>query len=619
MSERLRDLVTAALGRDFEIEAEIGRGATGVVYRARDRTLERLVALKVLPPDLAYREEVRRRFLLEARTAARLVHPHVVPVFAVGERDGLVWLAMAYIEGESLASRLARERPTFAETRRILQEVADALAHAHSRGVVHRDVKPDNILLEASTGRSLVTDFGIARALEGDSRLTQTGVAVGSPAYMSPEQATGERAVDGRSDIYSLGVVGYQMIAGVLPFQAASPPAMLLKHVTERPRSLLELRPDAPRDLAEIVERALAKEPSERWPDAAALRDALAKASLEDAPASSRWSPRGRLAVQKTASPKARRNDRPEEPPSGDLLPAWMPPEWRQARRAWRQRKEASSAPLRKGVTIDDVREFRARAAGTALTLCVLAAVNAVFTPEFPWVIFPALGMGLGLVRRGALLWGAGLNLRTLFGPGWQERTEAALGQTPSAGRSRNGDPLLDSVPKDVLQGRYGAVLQRAASDRAAVLDALQRLSPAERELVPDVAPTVEALALRVQGLAQALHRLEAVLRPGASSELERRMEVLRAEPQSQERERRLTLLERQRTTLADLERQRQRLAEQLESAVLLLRNMRLDLLALRSAGLQSALNEVTSATQEARALSRDIQIALETVRELRD
>ena len=177
------------------------------------------------------------RFLREAQTAAQLSHPNIVPIYSVDEVDGLVFFVMALVEGESLGVHLKRERRVpFDFARRVLRDVADALAYAHARSIVHRDIKPDNILMDRVTGRTLVSDFGIARAAEGDSRLTVTGIAVGTPAYMSPEQAIGEREIDGRSDLYSLGVVGYQMLTGELPFSANNTPAMLMKHINEAPR-----------------------------------------------------------------------------------------------------------------------------------------------------------------------------------------------------------------------------------------------------------------------------------------------------------------------------------------------------------------------------------------------
>src|SRR5262249_27185001 len=257
-----------------------------VVYRATDVRLNRTVAIKVLPPDVAFNAEVRARFLREAQTAAQLNHPNIVPIYAVDEKDGgsLVYFVMAFVDGESLGVRLNREGAwPVDETVRVLHDVADALAYAHARGVVHRDIKPDNILIDRATGRPMVTDFGIARAAAGDVRLTVTGVAVGTPAYMSPEQALGDGELDGRSDLYSLAVVGYHMLAGGTPFVANNTPAMLVKHVSERPRPIRERRPDMPAYLAVAIDRALAKRPEDRWADAAEFRDALDSAQSSSA------------------------------------------------------------------------------------------------------------------------------------------------------------------------------------------------------------------------------------------------------------------------------------------------------------------------------------------------
>src|SRR5688500_7838178 len=221
MPDELLSRLTAAIGARYETTDEIGRGGMGVVFRARDVRLRRSVAIKLLPPELAFRDEVRSRFLREAQTAAQLSHPNVVPIYSVDEIDGLVFFVMALIEGESLGAQLKRDRHvTVAFARRVLRDVADALSYAHARSIIHRDIKPDNILLERVTGRSLASAFATARAAEGDSRLTVTCLAVGTPAYMSPEQAMGEREIAGRSDLYSLGVVVYQMLTGELPFFA---------------------------------------------------------------------------------------------------------------------------------------------------------------------------------------------------------------------------------------------------------------------------------------------------------------------------------------------------------------------------------------------------------------
>src|SRR2546425_1994434 len=276
----LADRLSHALGDAYTLEGEIGRGGMGVVYNARDERLKRRVAVKVLPPELAFREEIRTRFLREAETAARLSHPHIVPIHSVGEGpDRLVYFVMAYVDGEALAAKLKRRgRLPPEEARRIMIETSDALAAAHALGIINRDVNPDNIMLEGSRGRVVVTDFGIAKALSsttGGATLTATGVAIGTPHYMSPEQAAGDREIDGRSDLYSLGVVSYQMLVGELPFRAPTVPGILMKQITERAPLVTDRRPDCPEDLAAAVMRCLEKDPEDRWSTAEALRRAL--------------------------------------------------------------------------------------------------------------------------------------------------------------------------------------------------------------------------------------------------------------------------------------------------------------------------------------------------------
>src|SRR5688572_367463 len=308
MSESLHDRVVAAIGHHYELESEIGRGGMSVVYRARDIRLNRAVAIKVLPPELAHDPAVSTRFTREAQTSAHLAHAHIVPIYDVGEGSGIAYFVMALITGGNLATLLGREpRQPIEDVRRLLWEIADALAYAHLRGVIHRDIKPDNILLDKDTGRAMVTDFGIARAMEANTRLTVTGIAVGTPAYMSPEQAVGEREIDGRSDIYSLGVLAYQMLTGRVPFTAGNSVALLMKHVSEYPRPIAELRPETPKGLRDAIERALAKSPEDRWPMAATLRDAL----TSDAVPGAAWRGERREQVRYTSPrPENARRDR---------------------------------------------------------------------------------------------------------------------------------------------------------------------------------------------------------------------------------------------------------------------------------------------------------------------
>jgi predicted Ser/Thr protein kinase len=277
--EALPGLTEALQGR-YRLERELGRGGMGVVYLARELRLERQVALKVLPPDLARAPELRERFLREARTAAQLSHPNIVPIYHADETGGFAFFAMGFVDGETLADYIkTRGRLSPADAVRILREVAWALAYAHARGVIHRDIKPENVMLERATGRVLVTDFGIARDTRATS-LTQEGHVLGSVHYMSPEQATGD-AIDGRSDLYALGVIGFQALTGQLPFSAAAPGAVLVMHATKAAPRLREVAPDVPESLARVIDRALAKAPDERYPSGEALAAALAAAMAD--------------------------------------------------------------------------------------------------------------------------------------------------------------------------------------------------------------------------------------------------------------------------------------------------------------------------------------------------
>ena len=265
----------AALAGEYSLERELGRGGMGVVYLARDVQLDRHVAIKVLPAHLASQPESRERFLREARTAAGLSHPNIVPIHRVGEARGFVFFVMSYVPGHTLGERLRAHGPLgAAEATRLLREVAWALAYAHGRGIVHRDVKPDNILLEEESGRALVTDFGIAHV--GSSTLsTDPGTIMGTAHFMSPEQATSEH-VDGRSDLYSLGVVGFLAVSGRLPFEAPNVPALLLKQVMEAAPSLTEVAPGVWPALAHAIDRCLRKDPPARFSDGEELARALA-------------------------------------------------------------------------------------------------------------------------------------------------------------------------------------------------------------------------------------------------------------------------------------------------------------------------------------------------------
>ncbi|MGH7646340.1 MAG: serine/threonine-protein kinase [Gemmatimonadales bacterium] len=252
------DFQSALAGR-YSLERELGRGGMGVVYLAREVRLDRPVAIKLLPPTRAADGRLRERFLREARTAAKLSHPNIIPIHAVDELGEFVFFAMAYVEGETLTDRVRRRGPLApSEAGQVLREVAWALAYAHGQGVVHRDVKPDNILLEAGTGRALVMDFGIAAVVRGAGGL-DGGEVIGTPEFMSPEQALGER-VDARSDLYALGLVGFFALSGRLPFERGKPTEVLAKQVTEAAPPLASVAAGLPRRLAQVIDQCLVKD-----------------------------------------------------------------------------------------------------------------------------------------------------------------------------------------------------------------------------------------------------------------------------------------------------------------------------------------------------------------------
>ncbi|HET9424585.1 MAG TPA: serine/threonine-protein kinase [Gemmatimonadaceae bacterium] len=281
---------STALAGQYEVEREIGRGGMGVVYLARDLRLDRMVAIKTLPLHLADDATIRERFLREARTAARLSHPNIVPVHRADEVGGQVFFVMGFVDGDSLAARLASAGalpPKVAVP--ILRDVAAALGYAHRQGIVHRDVKTENILLDSVGGRAMVTDFGIARVAEA-APLTATGQVLGTVYYLSPEQVAGDD-VDARSDVYALGVVGYAMLAGKFPFEGPLASAVLVAHVNKQPVPLGVAAPHVPASLATIIDRCLAKNPDHRFQACADMDAALAAAEADAARVSTVPSP----------------------------------------------------------------------------------------------------------------------------------------------------------------------------------------------------------------------------------------------------------------------------------------------------------------------------------------
>lgn len=665
----LQARVAQVIAPAFVVEGEIGRGGNGIVYKARDVRLKRTVAVKLLPPELAYRAEIRTRFLQEAQTAAQLSHPNIVPIYTVDERDGLVYFVMGFVDGESLGGRLRARGPVDAtETKRILREVGEALAYAHARGVIHRDIKPDNILL-ASDGRALVTDFGIARAIDettgGGTRLTATGMAIGTPAYMSPEQCAGDRTIDGRSDLYSLGVVGYQMLSGMPPFTGSSTPALLIKQISEAPVPLKERRPDVPEQLARVVMALLAKAPSDRFADAAAFVAALEGGPIPNQPAAP------------TAPAVAPAPSAVQGPTGRPVAAPLLPPAFSDAEVArWNEPK---------------VKKFRKRFGMYIVVNAVILVISLfgnsdLLTVTAIWSMLEAYWY--------ARLWADGYDWRDVFKQprdryffdvaaeamddaraifdkkrraevrerervrqlqyrGTEERPVASQAPTlapptpaasdaaeqmrrqarelrraeraatRTADRAGHGGDAASQeaaalVAPEVLDGAHGALIKRAVADRTAVRDIVEKLGPADRALLPDIVQTVNGLVDRIAALATALQRLDGEVVPDAIPTLDARIAAVGAETPSPDRERKLALLKRQRATLGDLAERRNGLYAQLENAGLLLQNIRFDLLKMRSAGVQSALDDVTSATQEARALSREIGHVLNVAEELK-
>ncbi|OGU09628.1 MAG: hypothetical protein A2W29_08520 [Gemmatimonadetes bacterium RBG_16_66_8] len=595
----LAERLGTALMESYAIEGELGRGGMGVVYSARDLKLKRRVAIKVLPPELAFRGEIRTRFVREAETAARLSHPHIVPIHAVGEADSLVYFVMGYVDGESLAARLRRrERLPPEEVRRIMKETADALGMAHAMGVIHRDVKPDNILLEGTRRRVVVTDFGIAKALSDSGTLTGTGVVIGTPTYMSPEQAAGEREIDARSDVYSLGLVAYEMLTGDPPFHAATVPGILMKQISEPARDVQDLRPECPEDLATTVMRCLEKNPDDRWPTADALRRALeARVSVPHRRTTGRAPERG---------PPAGRESRREA-----LVPAARP-RGTVTRLAARspgpgEAQEAGEAKM--------VRKFRSHLASYVSVNGGLLLLNVVSGLDSPWFLIPAIFWGIGLASDYGRLWTAGYSWRDVV---HRPPSRDAL---PVPAGTPGWRPALPPLPYSV-SGEFGRLepqIRQMRSDRSAIGKVIERLSPAERNMLPDVQPTVDALMGRAMDLGRTLAAMDTGVDGAAVRKLDDRILELQTQTGDAERDRRLELLRRQREALGELTKRRGQVEAQFESCLLAIQNLRFDLLRLRSAGLAAALGDVTTATQQVKALSLDIDAAISAAGEIRD
>jgi len=625
--DELRAHVQRALAAHYELDCEIGRGGMGIVYRAKDRRLKRQVAIKLLPPELAFRSEIKSRFLREAETAAQLSHPNIVPIYTVDEQEQLVFFVMAYVSGDNLAKRLhERGVLTIDETRKVLREVADALAYAHDRGVVHRDIKPDNILLDAVTGRPMVTDFGIARAMDssGDSRLTATGMAIGTPAYMSPEQAAGEREIDGRSDLYSLGILGYQMLTGEPPFTAGSTPAMLVKHISERPVPVEQRRADVPTDLARSVMMLLEKDPAHRFPTASALVAALDLREIV---------PTRRPAPSEPPAPVA--PSRPSYGVAADGPYAQMP-------------SVAGARPLA-GASGDELRrweappviQFRRKIAPYLFVNSVIVLFTLFGSTDF---FFVTVLWSIYIAFKYAKLWSEGYDwrdvfrqprekeimevieeaveyVRAVFDPQARARLREARTQRKIAARMApaslpSGFDASPASPYAAVQltGPQGDRVRQAMADRDEILRRVNDLPKSQKEQLGDVSRSAIALADKVQVLALSYEEVARQDLGAAREQLEGEISTLEnaanpLERGSEDRVRRLAYLKRQRRALVDAAQRKEALSAKLETCALALQNMRFDLMRL---GASPQMHQhITSLANQAMKLTENVDDAL--------
>ena len=636
-TDELGTHVAQVLSANYELESEIGRGGMGIVYSAKDRRLKREIAVKVLPPELSFRSDIRQRFLREAETAAQLNHPNIVPIYTVEERDNLVYFVMAYIKGDNLGQRLQQHGPIPpVEVRRILREVADALAYARHRNVIHRDIKPDNIIIDEETGRAMVTDFGIARALtdSGDSRLTATGMAIGTPAYMSPEQSAGDHAIDGRSDLYSLGVVGYQMLCGQPPFVANNTPSMLVKHLSEKPVPVDERWPDLPPDLSRAVMICLEKDPNDRFPSAAAFSAALNGGSMPT------------LATRATTAPVPPQQTRRETEVTSSFRDRYTPAT---------QTPYAPTSP-----SADELSKWNApMVVSFRRKLAPYLAVNAILVPIslFSDHSFLALTViwTVALAFKYSKLWAAGYDWRDVFRQPRDRLIFDVAAETIDDARAlfddkkraevrararsrgqgmfspmsplpsmqsfqpypRTGGPTTSPIPAGApapfADSRYGSAIREAESDHREIHRQLLNMPPNEREQIPEVAASADAVFRKVQQLALNLSDMDRGSAGSSPEVVEKEISTLESQANpldynaSEGRVRRLAVLRRQRRALADVGRKKTEAQERLDNCRQLLRSMRLELVRFRTGGLNAQPTGLTMVTQQAQSVVREM------------
>jgi serine/threonine protein kinase len=636
----LRSHVERVLTPTYELEKEIGRGGMGIVFLARDARLKRNVAIKLLPPELAFRSEIRSRFLREAETAAQLSHPSIVPIYSVDEKQGLVFFVMAYVDGLNLA-QLIHEKGAIdpVDVRRIIREVADALAYAHERGVVHRDIKPDNILLDKQSGRPMVTDFGIARAISdgADARLTATGIAIGTPAFMSPEQSAGDRALDGRSDLYSLGVVAYQMLCGDLPFVANNTPALLVKHLSEAPVPIDRRTANVPADLSRAVMLCLEKNPSDRFASARELVQALDSGNVPPLPA-----PRPR-AEATSANPYRSPNEGMERLAGADYSTS--------VTRSAELDYYSAATPDELARWNDPVVEKFRR--GLSPFLWVTAFFFLMRVMGGPNMLFVSAFWGIAQAYRYARIWSDGYDWHDVFrvprerlfwdtATEWfqhniqsiwskekriaaRERRRQELrtpGGTGAMGLGRGPVRIGAADAAALGSGPHAALARQAIVDRDEIMRLVESLPRNEKSRVGEVPATAQKLAESVMAIAAKLAELErnGGVKPAAAIETEIKVLEGQANPldrtASEARVRRLAMLRRQKRGLAEIGRKRDELVSKVEHCALLLQNMKFDVLRLKTG--DESWQHVTSIAEQAMAVAREVDSAVYVADELR-
>lgn len=653
--------VERALAPQYEVCGELGRGGMGIVYRARDTRLKRTVAVKLLPPELAYRTEIKSRFLREAEMAAQLSHPNIVPIYSVDEKDGLVYFIMACVDGDNLAKQMATRGPLpITDVRRILREISGALAFAHARNFIHRDIKPDNILIDKDDGRAIVTDFGIARAVQdgAETRLTATGIAIGTPAYMSPEQCAGDREIDGRADLYALGTLGYQMLAGRLPFDATSTPALLVKQLSEKPMPIIERRPDTPPELAGIIMRLLEKEPSARFATADELSAAL------DGRISSGYQPPPGQSPPESDRWFWRPNS--NQPSPAPLMGHSQQPSW--VFEGSRQPMGSTSpAPVYAAATGDEmarwytpqVVKFRKGLAPFLTFAGVSVAFKLFGGPDFTFVpAFWSIGIAMGYAK----LWQAGFDWRDVFkqpretlladvvsekvediSAMWDPKKRNTVRERARLRRqSGSGGSLFSatdrmmsdgggSLPPGVTAGspaaeqmRYGTwydAVRDGVGDRAEIQRMFDTLPKSERHIANGIVANAEELLAAVRTEAAQLADLDrnpAPLPDLARFDVEIRMLESQANPMeagSEERVRRLARLRRERRQAESESLRRQKSSDRLERARAALRAIRYELVKLRTGTSPAGSTAgVTQLAERAQELARDVDAVIAAV-----